>query len=160
MKRILSLAFVLMCYTIAFAQLTVKTSQVKYETIGTLRLSYATVGMSVTEEGDTAVYIQSRSTNQFDSAYLFCLGLNPQSALATAIDLVKLADALEVKGIITVEDAIRHEYTIMKKNVLGAPALYLQGSGYAGTFNLTPKEIVKCKDIIKEHFKLQEPKQD
>jgi hypothetical protein len=153
MKRILLFTTVLFFYTFTSAQLTVKSSQTKYENIGTIRLSYASMGISVTN-GDTAVYIQSRSTNQFDSPYLFCLGVNPKSALSTAIDLVKLFDSMEANAAISVEDALGRGYTIVRKNVLGAPAFYFQGDGYAGTFNLTPKEGTKCINIIKEHFKL------
>lgn len=156
MKKFIILTIAFMSYLTSFAQLNVTSKSTKVERIGSARMGVIAIEMSITDS-DTAVIINTQSTNSIDKRYVYVLGRNPKSAFLTICDLIKLFDEMEKNSAITVKDAFGEDFVVTKNTILGAMCLSFKTTGYVGTFNLGRSEIVKCKDIIKEYFKFSEP---
>lgn len=135
----------------AFAQLNVKSEQIKVEKIGSLRSTYA----YLYAEG-TSYFLKIRSSNQFDDPCLFFLGEDAESSILTLNDLCNLCDTMESKAAINVEDAKGQKAILIKKTMLGAPYLDIVMEGQAGSSNITTPELKKAIELIQIRENKQE----
>ena len=146
MKRLIAILGCLVVSLTAFAQLNIQAEAAKLERLGSLRSTYAALNAR-----GTTYFLSIRTTNQFDDGTHFVLGKNATSSIQTLKDLIEAANIMDVDAALEVMDAEGEKAVLVKKKMLGKPYLVIQMANQAGNSNITPPELEKAIELIKQH---------
>lgn len=141
-KTVLALAAILACIS-ASAQLNVKSSREATKTIATLRTGF--VKLCAAED---CFYFTLPSSNKFESPQLFYLGKDPDAAIQTLDDLVKMIAPDKVGTSVEVENGPSGTCTILVEKQVGVTVLYFSFPGCAGLFSTSKGELEKMKAAL------------